>query len=95
MKSIFPVSLRLDGTLNDLRQIAGMPQYPLDDISAPALVIHGDSDSIVPFSQGQYSASAIPNAQLLIVKDGDHFSFLTHSEITNPAIIEFLKSHAP
>jgi pimeloyl-ACP methyl ester carboxylesterase len=94
MKSIFPMSLRLKGALNDVRQVALMPIYPLEKIAAPALVIHGESDSIVPFAQGKWSASKIPNSKFMSIVNGEHFSFITHIEKIKPAMIEFLKSHA-
>ena len=95
MKTLFPISLRVEGGLNDVSQIAKMPIYPLEKISAPALVVHGDGDTIVPFTQGQWSASTIPDAQFLPIEDGQHFSYITHIEKVKPAMIEFLKSHAP
>jgi pimeloyl-ACP methyl ester carboxylesterase len=94
MKSVFPISLRMKGALNDVRQIALMPIYPLEKITAPALVIHGERDTIVPFTQGQWSASKMPNTQFIPIKNGEHFSFITHIEILKPAMIEFLRSHA-
>ncbi len=95
MKSMFPVSLRANGALNDVRQIAKMPIYPMEKITAPALVIHGERDSIVPYSQGLWSASTIPEAQFLPIKNGEHFSFITHIEMIKPAVIRFLRAHAP
>jgi pimeloyl-ACP methyl ester carboxylesterase len=95
MRTLFPASLRVNGMLNDVRQIAKMPIYPLEKISIPALVIHGNTDSIVPFTQGEWSSNKIPNAKFLPIENGDHFSFITHKEIIDPAVIEFLKSHAP
>ena len=95
MKTLFPASLRVNGTLNDVRQIARMPEYPLEEIPVPTMVIHGDRDSIVPFTQGQWSARTLQNTRFLQIRDGDHFSFITHNEIINPAVVEFLKSHSP
>lgn len=95
MRTIFPASLRVDGMLNDVRQIAEMPIYSLEKVSVPALVIHGNADSIVSFKQGKWSASKIPDAQFLPIDNGDHFSFITHKEIIDPVIVEFLKSHKP
>jgi pimeloyl-ACP methyl ester carboxylesterase len=95
MRTMFPASLRVPGMMNDVSQIGKMPDYPLKKISAPALVIHGDSDSIVPFPQAQWSAGTIPNASFLPIENGDHFSFITHNEIVEPAILEFLTSHSP
>jgi pimeloyl-ACP methyl ester carboxylesterase len=95
MRTLFPASLRVEGMLNDVKQIAKMPTYPLERITAPALVIHGDRDSIVPFAQGQWSADTIPSARFLPIENGEHFSFITHKEIVGPTVIAFLKSHAP
>jgi pimeloyl-ACP methyl ester carboxylesterase len=95
MDSIFPLCMRIEGALNDVREIAKMPIYPLEKITSPALVVHGSSDTIAPFSQGKWTASRIPNAQLLTIKDGQHFSFVTHTEQVKPAVIDFLKTHAP
>lgn len=95
MGTIFPVSLRVEGMLNDIKRVAKIPIYPLDEISAPALVVHGDSDSIVPFAQGVWSAGTIPNAAFMPIENGDHLCFITHNEIIGPAILEFLNSHAP
>jgi pimeloyl-ACP methyl ester carboxylesterase len=95
MRTLFPASLRVEGMLNDIKQIAKMPIYPLEEISAPALVIHGDKDSIVPFTQGRWSAGTIPDSEFLPIENGDHLSFITHKEIIEPAVLEFLESHAP
>jgi pimeloyl-ACP methyl ester carboxylesterase len=95
MMTTFPTSMRVDGMLNDVRQIAKMPRYPLESISAPVLVIHGDSDSIVSFTQGQWSAQTLPNATFLPIEDGNHFCFITHQEIIDPVVVDFLKTHSP
>ena len=95
MRTMFPVSLRVAGAFNDVREIARMRPYQLEGVCAPALVIHGDRDTIVPFEQGQWSAGTIPNARLIPIKGGQHFSFITHHEIVRPAVRAFLRSHAP
>jgi len=95
MGTMFPLSLRGPGAFNDIKYIQSTPGYPLDQIKAPTLVIHGDADSIVPFEQGKHSAATIPNAELFIVPGGDHFCFITHYEITKPALLQFLRTYAP
>ncbi|GAB5497022.1 MAG: hypothetical protein Phyf2KO_21020 [Phycisphaerales bacterium] len=42
------------------------------DIPSPTLVIHGDSDPTVPQADAEHIASALPNAELVIVEGGDH-----------------------
>jgi pimeloyl-ACP methyl ester carboxylesterase len=94
LDSAFPFSPRLAGGVNDLRQMAALPHLPLERIAVPTLVIHGDSDAVVPFAQGQRAAEAIPGAQLLILEGGNHLAFVTHLEQSRPALREFLLAHA-
>jgi pimeloyl-ACP methyl ester carboxylesterase len=95
LDTMFPLSYRLPGILNDLEQGTELKPYPLKAISIPTLVIHGDADSIVPFSNGQHCAETIPGAQFLVIEGGDHLCFLTHLERTKTALIDFLKRHTP
>jgi pimeloyl-ACP methyl ester carboxylesterase len=61
-------------------------------IDVPTLVIHGDSDRIVPFSAaGQRTAKLIKGAELVVVKDGPHNVAWTHAEEVNTALLTFLR----
>jgi len=95
VKSLFPLSFRRDGILNDLHAIQEMSLYPIDLISAPTLVIHGDQDEIVPYEHGKWSAGRIRRAFFLVVQGGGHLSFITHLDVTRRALLTFLKSHIP
>ena len=44
----------------------------LPGITAPALVIHGTADSILPYSHGVATAEAIPGARLLTLEGAGH-----------------------
>ena len=94
LDSTFPISLRLAGGFNDLRQIAALPPLPLERIQVPTLVLHGDGDSVVPFAQAERAAETIPGAQFLVLKGGDHLAFVTHLEQARPALHEFLLTYA-
>ncbi|HXJ89677.1 MAG TPA: alpha/beta hydrolase [Candidatus Binatia bacterium] len=60
-------------------------------IDVPTLVIHGDSDRIVPFaSAGQRTAKLIKGAELVVIKDGPHNVAWTHAEEVNAALVKFL-----
>ena len=95
LKTAYPVTMRLSGMLNDVTQIEALQPIPLEDIQVPTLVIHGDMDETVPFSQGVESATRIPNAKFMPVSGGTHYCALTHLELTRPAIMEFLAEHSP
>jgi non-heme chloroperoxidase len=62
-------------------------------IDVPTLVIHGDSDRIVPFaSAGQRTAKLIKGAELVVIKDGPHNVAWTHAQEVNQALLAFLKT---
>jgi non-heme chloroperoxidase len=64
-------------------------------IDVPTLVIHGDSDRIVPFSAaGQRTAKLIKGAELVVIKDGPHNVAWTHAEEVNTALLNFLGKKA-
>lgn len=63
----------------------------LDTICRPVLVIHGDSDSIVPFEgSGELTAKRIDKAQTHIIKGGPHGINTTHADEFNEVLIDFL-----
>lgn len=60
-------------------------------IDVPTLVIHGDSDRIVPFAAaGQRTAKLINGAELVVIKDGPHNVAWTHADEVNSALVNFL-----
>jgi non-heme chloroperoxidase len=63
----------------------------LSRVDIPTLVIHGDSDRIVPFAAaGQRTAQLVKGARLTIIKDGPHAVNWTHAEEVNPELVNFL-----
>ena len=64
----------------------------LAKITVPTLVIHGDSDAVVPFEvSGKRSAALIPGAALHLVKGGPHGVNASHAQEFNTALLGFLK----
>ena len=65
----------------------------LKKITVPTLVIHGDSDAIVPFEHsGKRTASAIPGAKLVVIKGAPHGVNASHPAEFNRALLDFLAS---
>jgi len=63
----------------------------LERITLPTLVIHGDSDAIVPFEvSGKRTAEAIDGAKLVVVDDAPHGFNVSHADEFNRALLEFL-----
>lgn len=63
----------------------------LKKINVPTLVIHGDSDAIVPFKvSGKRSADTITGSELVLIKDGPHGFNASHAKQFNEALLAFL-----
>jgi non-heme chloroperoxidase len=63
----------------------------LTKITVPTLVIHGDSDAIVPFSaSGKRSHESIPGSELVLIKGGPHGINASHPQEFNDALLTFL-----
>ena len=61
------------GTAHDLVLYGSSWGFRHKDIKAPMHVWHGDADTIVPFSMGQYHASATPGATAHFCAGEGHF----------------------
>ncbi|WP_369253628.1 alpha/beta fold hydrolase [Geodermatophilus amargosae] len=60
-------------------------------VTVPTLVIHGDSDAIVPFEvSGRRSHEAIAGSELVVIEGGPHGVNASHAEEFNRALIGFL-----
>ena len=73
-------------TMTDFRE-------DLKKVSIPTLVIHGDSDAIVPFEvSGKLTAETVPDSRLVVVPDAPHGLNVTHSQVFNAELLAFLRS---
>jgi pimeloyl-ACP methyl ester carboxylesterase len=60
-------------------------------IDVPTLVVHGDSDRIVPIkASGDKTAKLVKGARLVTIKDGPHAINWTHAEELNVELVNFL-----
>ncbi|GAC1347400.1 MAG: bromoperoxidase [Myxococcales bacterium] len=65
----------------------------LKKVTVPTLVIHGDSDAIVPLEvSGKRTHEAIKGSQLVVIKGGPHGINASHPGQFNRSLIEFLGS---
>ena len=62
----------------------------LDQIAAPTLVIHGESDRLVPAGNGKLIAEKIPGAKLVTLARASHIFTTDQPEATHQSILEFL-----
>ena len=88
------MSKRLSGTENDIRQTRAKMAYSLEQIAVPTLVVHGTSDSAVPYAQAKALASRVPGAEMLTIEGGEHVSIYTNRAQVRAMIDRFLTTRA-
>ncbi|GAA4716744.1 Pimeloyl-ACP methyl ester carboxylesterase [Promicromonospora umidemergens] len=63
----------------------------LGEVTVPTLVLHGDSDAVVPFEgSGRRTRDAIVGSELHVVAGGPHGVNVSHSQEWNRVLIGFL-----
>jgi pimeloyl-ACP methyl ester carboxylesterase len=59
-------------------------------ITAPTLILHGDSDYAVPTQNGKLLAESIPNSKLKIIENASHFVIIEKYEELNNEVMNFI-----
>jgi pimeloyl-ACP methyl ester carboxylesterase len=63
----------------------------LKRIEIPTLVIHGDSDRILPIAAtGKRTAELVKGSKLVVIEGGPHGLTWTHADEVNTALLEFI-----
>lgn len=91
-------ALTLAGQANKEAALACMTAFGTTDfrddlaqVSVPALIIHGDADSIVPFEgSGKRTHEALPNSQVHLIEGAPHGATVSHSDEFNRVLLDFL-----
>jgi proline iminopeptidase len=65
----------------------------LGRLRAPALVMHGRNDTVVPFEYGQELSAALPNAELVVFEHSDHSVANDEPEKYRQVVHRFIASH--
>jgi pimeloyl-ACP methyl ester carboxylesterase len=66
------------------------PELP--NIDVPALILHGEEDSIFPMTVAEEIEAGIPRARLVAIPLAGHTANLEQPEVSNAAILDFLDS---
>ncbi len=90
LQSLSMRELRKVGYANDMEQFAHISNYPLEQITTPTLVLHGDQDRDVSIKDAELVASKVPHAKFIIDKGGTHLFFFRHHKRVIPLILDFL-----
>jgi pimeloyl-ACP methyl ester carboxylesterase len=65
----------------------------LPGLGIPALVVAGSRDLFTPMSRSEEMARAIPDATLLVVRDGSHAALVEQPELIQLGLAKFLRRH--
>jgi 3-oxoadipate enol-lactonase len=86
---------RPEGYAAQLQGIFGWEAYSrLGQITAPTLVIHGESDRLVAPGNAKLIAERIPGAKLLMIPHASHLFLTDQTEVSLHAILQFLNERA-
>lgn len=78
----------VDSWLTDFRK-------DLQGVPVPTLIVHGDSDRIVPLeNSGKRMPGLMKNCQLAVIPGGPHGLNWTHAELLNKQLLDFLGNKA-
>lgn len=66
----------------------------LGAVRAPTLIIHGESDQLVPPENSRIIARAIPHASLVMLPRASHLFFTDQPEAAGRAVLSFLQAEA-
>jgi pimeloyl-ACP methyl ester carboxylesterase len=84
-----------EGYAAQLQGILAWEAYSrLSGIAAPTLVIHGESDRLVPPGNAKLIAERIPGAKLMIMPHASHLFLTDQTEVSHHAILQFLNEQA-
>lgn len=84
----------LRGYAGQLQGILGWEAYSrIAQITAPTLVIHGETDRLVPPANAQLIAERIPGSKLVLIPQAGHIFETDQPAAALHAIVEFLAAH--
>lgn len=89
---------RPEGYIAQLQGILAWEAFSrLPQISAPTLVIHGESDRLIPPANAKIIADHIPDAKLVMIPNASHILSTDQPSSVHRAVLEFLaaQSHHP
>jgi pimeloyl-ACP methyl ester carboxylesterase len=66
----------------------------LAGLAMPTLVIHGETDQLVPAENGRIIARAVPRARLVMIPHASHIFFTDQLEASSEALLAFLEAPA-
>lgn len=96
MYSIIPVTPRIEGLQNDIKNVNPWSSFPYETIVTPTIIIQAKADSNGSFSEAIDAAQRIPGAQFFPVNGSGHFLWLGKNTAEwEKKLVRFLRTHKP
>jgi pimeloyl-ACP methyl ester carboxylesterase len=84
-----------EGYMSQLQGIMAWEAYSrIANITAPTLVVHGESDELVPTGNGKLIAAKIPGAKLVLIPNASHIFPTDQPKISHDAVLSFLAAQS-
>jgi pimeloyl-ACP methyl ester carboxylesterase len=61
-------------------------------LTMPALIVWGDSDTVIPLKEGEYLQSILPNAELIVMKNVNHIPHIEDLDALMEIVLGFLNN---
>lgn len=90
MSSLLPYSPRIDGMVNEGKVFSVLDRYPLENITAPTLVISAADDPWKTYDAAKYTAENIPGAKFIGFETGGHLLIGQEEEVRSE-VAQFIK----
>ena len=96
LESLLAADLRSAGSANDKLHFKdlGIEAWPLEQVAAPTLILHGTADTNTPYEGSVRAAARLPNAELVTFEDGDHLVLVTRGSEIQERIRRFASALA-
>lgn len=88
----FPASDWKANVINEIRHIQAIDDMPLDDITAPTLLVHGNADRNAPYEVAKNTASHIRDSKLITIEGGTHMMLGSHEAEIRQDVLDFLET---
>jgi 3-oxoadipate enol-lactonase len=81
------------GYAGQLQGILGWEAYSrIQKITAPTLIIHGETDRLIPPANAKVIADRVPGAKLVLIPHASHIFETDQPEAAHQAILQFLST---
>ena len=93
--SVFPVSARAKGVINDGYEVnidseKHFDDYTLEELKVPVLILHAKDDKMASYEKVEKMTSRIPNVNLVSFETGGHM-MTGNDEAVEKAMIDFIE----